>query len=51
MNLPLKFLNEDWKRVSKALPGAPFRDTHILILTCLASKKYKKTSTDGEMPN
>ena len=31
-NLPLKFLYEDWKRVSKDLPGAPFRDTHSLLL-------------------
>jgi len=50
-NFPLKFLYEDWKRVSKPLPGTPFKDTHSWRLVCLASKKYRKTSTDGKMPN
>ena len=50
-NLPLKFLYENWKRESRALPGAPFKDTHSLVLACLASKKYKKTSIDDEMLN
>jgi len=26
--LPLKFLYDDWKKVSKPLPGATFRETH-----------------------
>jgi len=50
-NLPLNFLYEDWKREIRALLGAPLRDTHNFLLVCLASKKYKKTSTDGEMSN
>jgi len=38
-NFPLKFLYEEWKKVSKALLGAPFKYTHNLLLVSLASKK------------
>ena len=48
-NLPLKFLYDDWKRVSKALPGASFKETHNWQPKCLTSKKYRKTSIVGEM--
>jgi len=50
-NFPLKFLYEDWKRVNRALLGAPFKETRSLLLMCLTSKKYKKISTDDEIPN
>jgi len=46
----LKPLYDYWKRDSKTLPAIPLKLIHSFFPGFFASKKYKKTSTDGVWP-
>ena len=49
-NLPLKPIYDCWQSDNNALPATPLKETHNWRPKRLASKKYKKTSTDGKRP-
>ena len=49
-NFPLKPLYNDWNNVRMTLPATPLKLTQRFFPGFLASKKWRKTSTEGGWP-